>query len=462
MRILLIEPPSFGEAWEYSISSRENLGLGYLASKLRLDGHVVEVVCCPAFDWSIADIQDRLRDFRPDLVGVSLPFTDEMKGTYGPLRELAEFVGPQVPIIAGGHAATLSARQLLFEVPEITAVVRGEGELTFAEVAGRLQQGLDFGSVRSLSIRSGDQVCSNPNRELVSNLDSLPFPARDLLHTKRAMGKMPEEIYLSGSRGCPYRCSFCDIKTFYKNGKGTSWRGRSAQNIVEELRGLHAEFGSEPVYCFVDDQFIGPGSKGREQAREFAQQLFQSSLEISFEVSCRADTVDRETFSLLKQAGLSGVYFGLESGSQAALDRFQKDTTVERNLEGVALLRELEIGVDFGFIMFDPWTTTDELLDNLAFLKRIATLGVPLHPSVLLNTLKFYPDTEIEKARDSTVVVEGSGFVQRVDDARLAQVHSELKELMAFVADNSTNVSQSSVLSRAFMTEIEQLLSIGP
>jgi radical SAM superfamily enzyme YgiQ (UPF0313 family) len=411
MRILLAEPPCLSEPWEYSISSRENLALGYLAAILRAEGHAVELASCPALDWGVAELASWARSFKPHLVGVSLPFTDELEGALTSIRGFQEDVGWRVPIIAGGHAATASARQVLETVPQIAAVVRGEGEVTFLELVRALDRGNNLDSVAGLTVRMGDGIVSTPDRSLIANLEFLPYPARDILRHKRVANEMPEEIYLTGSRGCPYRCSFCDIKTFYKNGKGGSWRGRSPANIVGELKVLLGEFGSDAVYCFVDDQFIGPGHAGQERARAFAREIWQCGLELSFEITCRADTVNIDTFSLLKKAGLSGVYLGLDSGSQSALDRFQKDTTVDRNLEAVKLLRDLDIGVDFGFIMFDPWTTQQDIRDNLAFLQQIAELGVPIDPSVFINTLKFYPGTPIaERYVNPSEVGEGRAF----------------------------------------------------
>lgn len=396
MHVLLVEPPST-RTCEYSISSRENLGLGYLAACIRANGHSAEEVSCPALSWTTDDMLSYSQQSRPDLVGVSLPFTDELEGTFEPLCALRAELGPDVPIVAGGHAATADAAKLFAAVPNLSAIVRGEGEITFLELLKCIERNTDFSNIDGMIFSAKGTGRHTADRPLIQQLDSLPFPSRDTLKAKRAQGKMPAEIYVTSSRGCPYRCSFCDIKTFYRNGKGLSWRGRSPHNIVEELQGLLEEFGRDCVYLFVDDQFIGPGVIGQERAKGLGIAMREAGLELSFEVTCRADTLRRDTLLCLKEAGLSGVYLGLDSGSQAALDRFQKDITVQRNIEAVALLRELDIAVDFGFIMFDPWTTIEDVRQNLEFLKWIADLGVPLHVSMFINKLKFYPNTSISR-----------------------------------------------------------------
>ncbi len=395
MRVFLAELATDAPAWEYSISSRENLGLGYLAAVARAAGHEAEVVSGPALGLTSWQVIEAARRFAPSVVGVSLPFTDELAPALKALSMLAGNLGPDVAVIVGGHAATASWRDVLDQAPSVRAIVLGEGEVTFREVIERIGEGRDILDVPGLAVRACDGYRVTARRELIKDLDTLPFPARDLLLARRRAGKDTGEIFIAGSRGCPYRCSFCDIKTFYKNGEGVSWRARSPSNIVEELRRLCAEFGTKPVYCFVDDQFFGPGKRGRLHAHELANRLIDADLGLSFEITCRADSVDREIFEHLKRAGLAGAYLGLDSGSQAALDRFQKDITVERNIEAIRTLRELDLAVDFGFIMFDPRTTQDDLLANLSFLRILIEIGIVLHPAMLLNGLKLYPNTPI-------------------------------------------------------------------
>jgi radical SAM superfamily enzyme YgiQ (UPF0313 family) len=245
-------------------------------------------------------------------------------------------------------------------------------------------------------------------RALIHNLDELPFPARDQLAGTVARGGHPEEIYLTGSRGCPYRCSFCDIKTFYQKGTGPGWRGRSPENLGAELTALAERYGVTPTYVFVDDQFVGPGPAGKRRCVAFAEVLKKAKLGVSFEITCRADAVDSDVLTALKEAGLSGVYLGLDSGSESVLRRYQKDLTIETNLRAAQLVRDLDIPLDFGFIMFDPWTEPDELDASLEFLGQLAALGFPLHRAHFLNTLKLYPNTPIaERAVDRDVSEPG-------------------------------------------------------
>lgn len=394
MRVLLLEPPVAQPAGEYGISFKENLGLAYLAAFLRTREHVVEIVSAPALGLSTPGLAAAIDDFGPDAIGASLPFTDELASGLACLACLAdEFAA--IPIFAGGHAVSADPNAGIKAVPSLTAIVHGEGEETFGEVLDRLNTGRDLAGVAGISFLSPSGLVRTAQRPVLADLDRLPFPARDTARGALARGKHLNELYVAGSRGCPYRCSFCDIKTFYANSQRISWRGRSATNIVAELRDLVGEFGTTPTYCFVDDQFIGPGRAGKRQTTEFAETLRGSGLGLHFEITCRADSVDRDTFSVLKAAGLSGVYLGLDSGSDEALGRFQKDTTVDRSLRAVELLRDLGIAVDFGFIMFDPWTTVDDLRKNLAFLGHLVGLGLPLHPAVLRSQLKLYPDTPI-------------------------------------------------------------------
>jgi len=200
---------------------------------------------------------------------------------------------------------------------------------------------------------------------------------------------------MSGSRGCYARCTFCDIKSFYKNGRGPGWRGRSPANILHEMRIIQRRYGKDLTFSFVDDQFIGPGKKGYNQAVEFANLLLKSGGDFAFEITCRADTVERDLFALLKKAGLHGVYIGIDSGSPKGLEHFRKDLSMEDNLRAIKILNALKIPVDLGFIMFEPLMSLNDLQHNIDFLRKVSFSGVFINPAAILNSLSLYPETPI-------------------------------------------------------------------
>jgi radical SAM superfamily enzyme YgiQ (UPF0313 family) len=139
----------------------------------------------------------------------------------------------------------------------------------------------------------------------------------------------------------------------------------------------------------VDDNFLGPGNKGRRRAEAVAAEIMRRGLQIKFHVSCRVNDVEEETMLRLKEAGLFSVSLGVESGVQRMLDDFRKDVTVQQNLDALELLARLGIPVLAYIIFFDPYTTLDEAAENLAFLERIRALPGVRFEAILFR--KFIP-----------------------------------------------------------------------
>jgi len=258
---------------------------------------------------------------------------------------------------------------LLHDVSALDSVVRGEGDLMFVELVQRVLAGEDWHGVPGVSFRQDRAVVSTPPGPLVANLDDLPFPARDTAGIAIARSRW---LRMSTSRGCYARCTFCSIRAFYGLQGGPAWRARSPENVVSEIASLMHEYGCER-FQFNDDNFIGPGQRGKERAHGFADQVIRHGLGCQFVLRCRADDVERDLFLHLREAGLRAVWLGLESGNQRQLDRLCKATTVEGGRRAISILRDLGIRLAVYLIMFDPDSTLDECLETLRF---VATAGV--------------------------------------------------------------------------------------
>jgi hypothetical protein len=178
------------------------------------------------------------------------------------------------------------------------------------------------------------------------------------------------------SRGCARTCSFCSIHTFYRAAPGKIVRTRKPVEVVREMRWLHETRGIT-IFLFQDDDFPLFGPVWRRWTYEFLEELHRQDLigRAIWKINCRADAVDRELFTAMRDAGLYLVYMGLESGSEAGLVTLHKQITVEQNVRAVDTLKEVGLLFDFGFMMFDPSTTFESVRDNVAFLRRIVGDG---------------------------------------------------------------------------------------
>jgi radical SAM superfamily enzyme YgiQ (UPF0313 family) len=273
----------------------------------------------------------------------------------------------------GGHYASFAPETLLQLIPELDSVVRFEGERTLVELASAIAAGQPWHDIRGIAWRDGEVVHITPTREDATDLDSLPWPERT--NTGYHRGAIPTASVL-GSRGCPYKCSFCSIITFYES-NGT--RGRRRRNpifVVDEIEHLVRERGTRLI-LFQDDDFLAGGRDAREWALTIARELIarQLHLSIRFKLSCRSDEVREEVLAPLIAAGLTHVYMGVEAGDPEALKTLNKHITPEVHLRAGKILRDLGVGFDFGFMLLEPWSTISTVRNNLHFLREFCADG---------------------------------------------------------------------------------------
>jgi anaerobic magnesium-protoporphyrin IX monomethyl ester cyclase len=346
-----------------------NLGMGYLAAVLQQAGHTVDMI----------DIRDgaeriaaRLALRPPLLVGFSLIFQYFLPQ----FRRVANYLrqaGVTSHFTIGGHYPSLCHDELLRNFPELDSVVRYEGELTLVDLIDRLSADSDWHDIPGIAYVDEDRVVLTEPRALVQDLDSLPFPYRP--YKPEQIGGF-QTLPLLASRGCVRRCSFCSIHTFYRTAPGRVVRVRQPAKIVEEMLLLHNEYGAH-VILFQDDDFPLWGIRGRRWADELVESLHDSGLadRVVWKISCRAEYVETELFSRLRDAGLFLVYMGIESGSDAGLEVLNKQMTVEGNLAAVRRLKEMGILFSYGFMLFDPSSSFDSIRENIGFLRQIVGDG---------------------------------------------------------------------------------------
>jgi radical SAM superfamily enzyme YgiQ (UPF0313 family) len=272
-----------------------------------------------------------------------------------------------VIVTAGGFLPTLCAEYLLPECPELDFVVRGEGEAVASDVFGRISRGEEWRDAPGVAFLKGKTPVLDQCPPVIKDLDSLPFPARDAL-SQAAFP--PETVAIASSRGCYHRCAFCCLNAFYSLSGGRVPRFRSPERVVDEMESAIAETGIR-VFRFVDDDFIGPGPKTRERVVRLAEEIRSRKLGIDFRIECRADEVDEDILKLLKEAGLTDVFLGIESGVQCQLDRFNKRTTVGQNKRAIEIVRRIGLNLRTGFILLDPYSTVPELQENMQFIKEM-------------------------------------------------------------------------------------------
>lgn len=327
------------------------LGLGYIASSLRerlgRDKIEFRVVC--------ADVDGAIADFKPDIVGIS-SVTQNYNRAIACARTAKE---SGLPVICGGVHITMMPRSLN---RDMDAGVIGEGEITICELLeafikdGKFSEG-SLERIKGIVYWSGGgSIVQTPARDWISGLDSLPLPARDLLTIK-------ENTYIFSSRGCPYRCAFCASSRFWNK-----VRFFSAAYVVNEIRGLVENYGVKEIN-FYDDLFCCDLNRIREMIRLLREQGMLGK--VSFAGAIRANLVNDQTISLLKEMGLKKLGMGLESGSEETLKYLKgSNINVKGNSAAIEIIRRHGIGVHCSFIIGSPFETKKDILETLRFIKK--------------------------------------------------------------------------------------------
>ncbi|MFO7562622.1 MAG: radical SAM protein [Enhygromyxa sp.] len=393
-----------GDAGDYAVElefqAKHSLGLAYLAGALVEAGHEPVVIDAQAERLTTAEVLERVEQVDPDVIGVSL-----YQETMPELIEFLRMLGarPQAHVTCGGQYATFEAERILASYPRVDSVVLGEGELTLVELVNTLPAP-EWLDVPGLCVRRAGAPTRTKRRSLIADLDTLPIPQRSYLRGPIAPDT---EVIISASRGCWAKCEFCSIRTFYGQQQGRSIRIRTPDRVVDEIEHLNREYGVRQFF-FADDDFmvtnlirgvqLRRGKVSSNWTDRFAAELARRELDISFDIDCRVDEIDRGTFQTLRAAGLRGVFMGIESFVQRQLDFMRKDVSVEQNFAAIKLLHELRITVWMGFIMFDPFTTLAEVRENVAGLDRIHYFRYfnydrPLSSDFVASQLTAYPGT---------------------------------------------------------------------
>jgi len=276
--------------------------------------------------------------------------------------------------------------ELLAACPALDSVLRGEAEESVVQLATSLEDAACWQAVPGLAYRSSAPR-ANPLPQPLTNLDDLPFPARDDgLSTRLGYPFATVE----GSRGCYHACTFCLPCAFYRAAGASHYRLRSPAHLADEIEALYHR--GTRLFLFDDEQFLPPGHTREQRVTALRRELERRELCIAFTIKCRADDVDAAFFRQLKEMGLLRVYIGVESGCQASLDLLGKGVTVQRSAEALAVLDRLDIVADFRSLLFHPWSTLETVRADISFLHS----AVPHVPTCFsFREVEIYPGTPL-------------------------------------------------------------------
>ena len=312
---------------------------------------------------------ERTTAFSPDLVGVTVntPVFDSVRD----LIELLKARHPDVPVVVGGPHPSALPEQTLQEC-RADFVVRGEGEITFGELVDELARGGSaWDRIDGLTYRDGNGgVLSNPARELIQDLDELPFPARDLVNNELYYAPPTKQVapgpstLISTSRGCPHRCGFCSAQNVWTR----KLRVRGPESVVDELQECVEKYNIR-CFNFADEFFTGI----KDRAVKICEMIIERNLPVSWVCSARAQKLDLETLRLMRRAGCHELSFGVESGNPDVLRSMHKGTNLEEVRRVIHLTKKAGLKTHAGYVLGYAGETEETVKDTIKFAKRLNT-----------------------------------------------------------------------------------------
>ncbi|MBL7777672.1 MAG: cobalamin-dependent protein [Chitinophagales bacterium] len=355
-RIILINAPSLGTIEHmYDEPDFVRLSLAALAAYIRLQGNYDILLIDAKFEGLTFDtVLNRAKDFNPDLVGFTA-FTNEIK----PCAYLAARIKNSIPncktLVGGAHFTALPITTMK-QFPMFDYGVFGEGEITFHELLNALKYKLKLEEIKGLVYRDIDGVIKkNPPRERVLDLDELPIPAWDLYPRANT-------YWIQTMRGCPFDCVFC------MNHNGRVSRKNSVDRVMRELEYIVNTFSPE---------WIRPGDelftvdKGRTSM--LMDKMIENGIHKRFkwDVQTHVRYVDYALLVKMKQAGVTQIDMGVESGNDEILKAMGKGTRLNYISKAFEEARNAGVRTGSLLILGQPDETKETIENTLLFAAAI-------------------------------------------------------------------------------------------
>lgn len=348
-----------------SAPSHFPLGLGYIASVLREEGHEVEVLDINAYRWLPQEVDSRIKKAKADIFCLTGLITE-----YRQIKWLSAVIRRYNPakriILGGGLASTCS--EIVLKKTKVDIVVIGEGELTIKELVRTFENNGDLRDIAGIRYKYNGGIYQTYPRSPIECLDYIPLPAWDLFPTnvyiqsvKLGFEYPVRTMNIISTRGCSYRCIYCDHSNF-----GYEFRVRSVENIIDEIKALKNIFGIEGI-IFSDDLFV----LNKKRVEEFSELVIKEDLGISWVCNGRVNLMEPGLLNKMRLAGCRAVYYGIESASQKILDIMQKDMSTEQAKRTIKMTRDAGLNAGAYFMIGMAGETENTVKETIDFCKEM-------------------------------------------------------------------------------------------
>lgn len=378
MKVVLINPPSTNEILgnnpsiiESSRGCNPPLGILFLAGYL-LDttDHEVSVIDCQVEELDYGKLALRLQDIDFDVAGITA-MTFTLLDVIETIKTIRGVNSSAKVVLGGPHVNLFPEESIRLE--GVDYLVLGEGEIAFSNLLDGLENNTGVRDIKGVVLCENDGVVNNGPSDMIEDLDKLPLPARELVPYEKYSSLLAKRMPITTmftSRGCPFKCSFCNRPHL-----GKKFRAHSAERVIEEFEnclslGIHE-------FLIYDDTF----TVNKRRVKDVCRVAIEKKLDIGFDIRARVDTIDEEMLILLKKAGCRGIHYGIEAGTEKILKVLNKGISLDKAKEVFDLTKKHKMQTLAYFMIGAPTETIDDINETF----RVARWLKPdfLHMTIL-------------------------------------------------------------------------------
>ena len=338
------------------------LGILYISSYLEANGFANEVY--DATFSNLTALKDHIAATQPAMIGIYTNLMTKLN-----VLKIIKFLKDDpylqnIKIVLGGPEVRNHKEKFLAFGADV--IVFGEGEDTMLDLVKAWSVGLepDLQNMQGIAFKTSEGITVMPDRVLIRDINQLPFPNRKKIDLQLYFNAWKQKhgfsmVNVNTMRGCPYSCKWCSRAVY-----GGSYRRRSPKLVVDEIQWLQKNYQFDMIW-FVDDVF----TINHKWLYEFAAEIENRKVVVSYEIITRSDRVNEEVLQLLKQSGCFRVWIGAESGSQKIIDAMDRRVKVEQVRETIKMVKTY--GMEAGtFIMLGyPGEEESDIKETLHHLK---------------------------------------------------------------------------------------------
>jgi radical SAM superfamily enzyme YgiQ (UPF0313 family) len=361
--------------------------VGAVAERLNHEVEILDLALEKRQEGADLRLLAKLKEKKWDVVGLTA-MTVEYEGAVRVARMVKEYE-PQIPIIFGGQHASLRTEEVLSE-DFCDIIVKGEGETIFANLVTAISEGRPLESVKGLAFKRNGTIVQTDPEEPIQDLDALPWPAYHLLdveryftaNSARAATKHKRTMQVFTSRGCPWRCTYCHDLF------GKSFRARSPENVLGELKLLYDQYGIRE-YMVEDDIF----NLDMERAKRIFDLVMKNDMKVYFQFGngLRLERFDEELVRKMAEAGTHYICIAIESASPRIQKMIKKNLKLDRSALALSWMRKYRIRTLGFFMLGFPTETLDEMEQTIDYASRLDL------DEALFSIATPYPGTELNQ-----------------------------------------------------------------